>query len=82
MCSREIIYLKNKIKFSRKGTVNTGSSVVDPWHFGTDPDPHNWLTDPDPALFVSGFQDANPNKFFPSFYADYFLKEHLLTSDF
>jgi hypothetical protein len=27
-----------------------------------------WLTDPDPALFVSGFQDANKNKFFFSFF--------------
>jgi hypothetical protein len=41
-------------------------SVVDPRHVGTDSDPdaHQWLTDPNPAFFVSGWQDANKNKFF------------------
>ncbi len=32
------------------------SSIVDPWNFGTDPDPGDsylWLMDPDPAIFVS-----------------------------
>ncbi len=37
----------------------TATSVVDPWHFGTDPDQHHCLTGPDPAFFVSGWQDAN-----------------------
>ncbi len=27
-------------------------------------DPYNLVTDPDSALFVSGFQDVNKNKFF------------------
>jgi hypothetical protein len=42
------------------------TSVVDPWYFCTDPDPHHWLTDlaPNPAIFVSGWQHANKNKFF------------------
>ncbi len=44
------------------------SSVADPWHFSTDPDPHLWLTDPDtyplvrgadPAIFVNDLQDGN-----------------------
>ncbi len=38
------------------GEVSAASVIlhasVDPWHFGTDPDP---------ALFVSDFQDANKN---------------------
>jgi len=57
------------------------SSVVDPWHFGTDPDPHHWLTDPDPApdpvLFVSGFQDVNKNKLFSKLFAYFFLQVDL-----
>jgi hypothetical protein len=48
----------------------TLSSVVDPWHFGTDPDS---TPNPDPALLVSGFQDAKKK----SFIAHYFLTEHL-----
>ncbi len=34
------------------------SSVPDPWHLGTDPDPQLWLTYPDPALFIDDLQDA------------------------
>ncbi len=45
-------------------------SVVDPWHFGTDPDPHRWVIDSDldPALFVSGFQDVKKISFFYVFF--------------
>jgi hypothetical protein len=50
------------------------TSVPDPWHFESDPDPCigklDYNLDPDPALFVSGFQDANI--FLYSFFA-YFL---------
>ncbi len=40
------------------------TNVVDPSHFGTDPDPlicNSWLTDPetDPAIFVSDLQGGN-----------------------
>jgi hypothetical protein len=41
------------------------SSVLDPWYFGTDPDPepdpYLWQTDPapSPAFLVSDLQDAN-----------------------
>jgi hypothetical protein len=43
------------------------SSVVEPWHFDTDPDPDppyglmdpDTDSDPDPAFFVSCWQDAN-----------------------
>ncbi len=42
---------------------NVLSSVRDPWHFGTDPDPdldpYLRLTDADFALFVSDLQDAD-----------------------
>ncbi len=31
------------------------NNVVDPWHFGMDPDPdpHFWLMNPDPIPFIS-----------------------------
>ncbi len=48
-------------------TKYVASSVPDPWHFGTDPDPCTWFTDPDldPALFVSDFQnDSKKYAFF------------------
>ncbi len=59
-----------------KGTI-TWTSVVDPWHFGTDPDPRLWPVDPDPVIFVLDIQDAKKNYFFLSFSAHYFLKVHL-----
>jgi hypothetical protein len=47
-----------------------GGSVVNPWHFGVDPDPDPWIhasdkwiririLDPDPAIFLTNLQDAN-----------------------
>ncbi len=41
-------------------------SVVDPWHFDTDPDHTGQDPAPVPALFVSELQDANKNIFFSS----------------
>ncbi len=42
--------------------------VVDPRHFGIDPDPHNWLTDP--AIYYSfhqwPFQWSSVRRYFPS----------------
>ncbi len=46
-------------------------SLVDPRHFGTDPDPRilTLTSGSDPALFVSGLQDVNKTLgFFPSFF--------------
>jgi hypothetical protein len=51
------------------------SSVVDPWHFGTDP--CLWPMDPDLAIFVLDLQDGNKKLFLKSFSAYYFLKVHL-----
>jgi hypothetical protein len=55
-------------------------SVIDPWRFGTDPDPPLGLTDPDQdhAFFVSDLQDGNKNIFssLGSFVYN-FLKIHL-----
>ncbi len=60
------------------------TSVADPWHFGTDPDPHLWLrdrdSDPDPNIFVSDLQDGNWKLIFcQSFFVSYrySLKLHL-----
>ncbi len=46
------------------------TSVADPWHFGTDPDP-------DPAIFAIDLQEANKKLFFSSFSPYYFLKLQL-----
>ncbi len=50
------------------------NSVVDPWHFSTDPDlgPCFWLVDPDPAIFVIDLKDTS--KKYLSFSAYYFFK--------
>ncbi len=42
---------------------------LDPWHFGTDPDPwirasDQWIRIPDPAIFVLDLQDANKKLIF------------------
>ncbi len=46
-------------------------SVVDPWHFNTDPDPRICNQDPDPAFFVK------KNFFFQCVFIYYFLKLHV-----
>jgi hypothetical protein len=54
---------------------------MDPWHFGTGPDPDPRLSpmDPDPALnpAIFDFQEANKKLFFSKFSAYYFLNVHL-----
>ncbi len=64
-------------------STNCSYPVLEPWHFGTDPDadsdPYLWLTDPvtDPDIFVSDIQDANKNKyFFLKFLSYSFLNVH------
>ncbi len=47
--------------YKHPSTVN---SIVDPWHFGKDPDPRLWPMDPDPPIFVLDLQDANRKYFF------------------
>ncbi len=71
---------KCKKKFHACVPWKKKSSVPDPWHFATDPNPNLWLTDPDtdPALFFSDLQDANKNNFnFNFLFAFYFMKVHL-----
>ncbi len=51
--------------------IRSRGSVVDPWQFGTNPDPgYLWLTDPalDPAIYVNDIEDDNKNfSFFSCF---------------
>ncbi len=65
---------------NRSGSVKKlqicNTSVVYPWHFGTDTDPYHRVTDPDPALFVSGFQNNKKISFFLVIFSYYFLKKH------
>jgi hypothetical protein len=52
------------------------SSVVDPWHFGADPDPDLWLMDPvphpdptpDPTPFFIDCKDSKKTYFFHIFF--------------
>jgi hypothetical protein len=53
------------------------TSVVDPWHFGTDPDP-----DPDPALFVTGNTRCQQKISFFSILFCLLLFEDTFISDF
>ncbi len=76
---RLFLQIKNKTSFSFPYSIVIShlwpkkqelvqSSVADPWHIGTDPDPHLWLTDSERCNKIY--------LFFPKFFAFYLLKIH------